>query len=151
MPKPDFPPLLPPGVHARSDLQIFALAVSPFPADAKRAWHYARFNEWMERLRRLGIGGILWVDGSFLTEKPGPGDIDVVLWNPMSSRSLGAAAQKDVHDLIDPAVARMLYGLDLYVESPTAADLIHRKAYWKGFFGYCHDEVTAKGFAEVPL
>lgn len=153
MPKPDFPALLAPGIHNFSMPALHALAVAPFAGDAQRNDLYQRFMAWVGALQACGVSGSLWLDGSFLTEKPGPSDIDCVLWYPhwVSAVSNTPANRQRLQRLCERVSARSQFGLDLYVEIPDAAKLIHRQAYWRGFLGFCHDRVTAKGFAEVSL
>ena len=117
MAKPDFPALLQPGVHALTLAGLHAIAVAPFTADVRRQDLFQKLTTWASALRALNVGGILWVDGSFLTEKPGPDDIDCVLWNPGWT---GAAAgnpvqQQQVQQLLDRASAEALFELDLYL------------------------------------
>jgi hypothetical protein len=73
MAKPDFPPLLQPGLHNITLLQVHALAVAPFDHDQRRHDLYQKLAAWVGALQALGVGGTLWLDGSFLTEKPEPG------------------------------------------------------------------------------
>lgn len=153
MAKPDFPPLLAPGMHKLTLIDLQALAVTPFPGDAQRAALYQNLINWVGALNACGVNGTLWLDGSFLTEKPSPSDIDCVLWYPQWSSSVNATptSQQQVQRLLSKPSARGLFGLDLYVEAPDQLQLVHRQAYWRGFFGFCHDRVTAKGLAEVGI
>nr|GFC78556.1 hypothetical protein [Tanacetum cinerariifolium] len=70
------------GMHPLSLDDLHGLAVAPFGQDAKRADLFQKLVIWAEAVRASGIAGQLWVDGSFLTEKADPGDIDCILWNP---------------------------------------------------------------------
>lgn len=153
MAKPDFPALLAPGMHNLTLADIQALAVAPFPNDAQRTGLYQNLMNWVGALNACGVNGTLWMDGSFLTEKPSPGDIDCVLWYPQWSPAANptAANQQRVRRLLDKPTAKALFGLDLYIETPNQVQLVHRQAYWRGFFGFCHDTVTAKGLAEVGI
>jgi len=150
--KPDYPPLLLPGLHKFTLQELYDLAVRPFADDAQRAVLFQKFRAWESAFSASGVSGKMWVDGSFLTQKPNPDDIDCVLWSPswIDTANDTSANRATLSRLFDHSSAKTLYGLDLYVEYP-AADLLHREAYWKGFFGYCHDRVTAKGFAEVNV
>lgn len=149
--KPDFPALLPPGRHRMTLDELRALALTPFPTDAKRADLFGRLLAWRSQLAGVGISCSTWLDGSFLTEKVGPGDIDVVVWSPSVNRTLTAAEQVHAASLFDRSSCKVAYGLDLYLEMPAPDMQVHREAYWMGFLGFCHDRVTAKGFAEVVL
>ena len=151
--KPDYPPLLAPGLHRLTLQGLYDLAVLPFPSDAQRAVLFQKFRLWESEVKASGIKATLWVDGSFLTQKPSPEDVDCVIWRPHwidlvndTPSNRGALSR-----LFDHSAAKTLYDLDLYLETPPADQLVHREAYWKGFFGYCHDRITAKGFAEVNV
>ena len=153
MQKPDFPALLPPGIHAKTLREVYELAVAPFLGDARREELFRKLSVWSEALKAAGVMGKVWIDGSFLTEKPHPGDIDCVIWSPCWINAAAATidTQQQVARLLDHATAEALYDLDLYLETPAADQVFHREAYWRGILGFCHDRVTAKGFAEVTL
>lgn len=153
MAKSDYPALLSPGVHALTISELHAIAVEPFPSDLKRHTLFAKLTKWANALQAVGISGTMWLDGSFLTQKTAPGDIDCVLWSPklLASHSITSAMQSNVQYLLDHSTAKAIYDLDLYIEFPADDEVVHKEAYWKGFFGYCHDRVTAKGFAMVQL
>ena len=151
--KPDYPALLPPGIHKLTMQDVFDLAVKPFTADSQRSVLFNKLRLWETEVKNSGLRGVMWIDGSFLTQKLGPGDIDCVMWNPQWIDAAGdtPANRQALQRLFDPSTVKTLYGLDFYVEAPPADNLVHREAYWKGFLGYCHDRVTAKGFAEIRL
>ncbi|MFJ3431061.1 DUF6932 family protein [Pseudomonas fragi] len=153
MAKPDFPPLLPPGMHSLSLQQLHDLAVVPFEEDQKRAELFQKLQVWIEAIKASGIGGQLWLDGSFLTEKNEPSDIDCILWSPRwVGDGMDTPETRDrLARLFDHAHAESIYGLDFYLETPAPDQILHREAYWRGILGFCHDRVTAKGFAEITL
>jgi len=86
-----------------------------------------------------------------MTTKPDPDDIDCVLWDVQMPPPPSPADYSKIQALFHKATVRALFNVDCYFERPPPVQLIHREAYWKGFFGYCHDGVTAKGFAEVQI
>lgn len=125
--------------------------VDPFVDDAQRLRLFLRLEEWVSKLRLLKVGAILWLDGSFVTAKFGPGDIDCMMWNPTFLGNVSKSDETIVKGLVDRATARSLYGLDLYMESPQPPETLHRQAYWRGLFGFQHSGVDAKGFVELAL
>jgi hypothetical protein len=151
--KPDYPALLPPGIHKLTMQDVFDLAVKPFTTDPQRSVLFENLRLWEAEVKNSGLSGVMWIDGSFLTQKLGPGDIDCVMWNPhwIDAASDTPANRQALQRLFDHSTAKTLYGLDFYLETPPVDNLVHREAYWKGFLGYCHDRVTAKGFAEIQL
>lgn len=154
MAKPDFLPLLQPGMHNLSIQDLHNLAVQPFVERPRRDDLFQKLTTWIAALQGLGIGGTLWLDGSFLTDKPDPSDIDCVLWRPRWINGDGhvtAQMRQDATHLLDRTVAENLFGLDLYIEVPEENDIFHKEAYWRGVLGFGHDRITAKGFAEVNI
>jgi hypothetical protein len=154
MVKLDFPPLLHPGMHKVSMQGLHALAVAPFARSQRRRDLYQKLAAWVGALKAVGVGGTLWLDGSFLTEKPAPGDIDCVLWNPHwadGGANVTSAMRQQTTHLLDRAEAENQFDLDLYIEMPASDMIFHREAYWRGVLGFSHDRITAKGFAEVNL
>lgn len=149
--KVDAPPLLEAGIHHVTSHKLKQIAVDAFPADMRRAELFGKFLAWRESLRAVGIQGVAWLDGSFLTSKYCPDDIDLILWFPCPSRTLTTADQMALKGLLDKACCRATFDIDLYLEAPQADEKLHREAYWKGLFGFCHDGRTAKGVAEVVV
>ncbi|MFY1962879.1 DUF6932 family protein [Achromobacter xylosoxidans] len=150
--KPDFPSLLPPGRHLLTLAELRNLTVPPFPDGGYRDKMFLRLEAWIQAINNFGVHGTIWVDGSFLTQKPNPGDIDCVLWNPQTARPLSPAEQVSLQRLVNKPLAKSSYGLDFYLEVlANADDTFHREAYWMGILGYAHDRKTAKGFAEVSI
>ena len=151
MGKLDYSPLLPPGIHKMSLDEFRQKTVDPFADDVQRLRLFLRLEEWITKLRVLKVGAILWLDGSFVTSKFGPSDIDCMMWNPTFLGRVSKSDEGIVKGLVDRAIARNLYGLDLYMESPQPLETLHRQAYWRGLFGFQHSGVDAKGFVEIAL
>ncbi|SRR5258708_6242018 len=75
----DYPPLLPNGLHPKTLTELHQVCVAEFPLSQSRASKFAGLRRIVERLAAEGIQGDLWIDGSFLTQKIEPGDIDIAL------------------------------------------------------------------------
>jgi hypothetical protein len=77
--KEEYPPLLGSGFHVITLSDLRKLCVDGFPLSTTR-------NELMRNLEKVyailmtaGVVGDLWIDGSFLTKKIDPRDVDLVL------------------------------------------------------------------------
>lgn len=151
MPKQDYQSLWPPGRHRITLEEFRARAIDRFPLDARRQELYLKLESWINRLRSLGVKGLLWIDGSITTEKPSPNDIDCILWNPRTDGDLSEATKAALTPLTDRTHLEQEFSLDFYIEGPWVGDRFAREAYWSGVFGFCHDRVTAKGFVEIEL
>jgi hypothetical protein len=95
-PKPEFRPLLPLGRHPHSVQELEALCVTAFPTSQTRRAIMDGLVQVVERLLADRIEGEIWVDGSFLTEKTDPEDVDIVLrcrgeWVERSNKAQQAA------------------------------------------------------------
>lgn len=143
--------MLPPGIHHLTLEEIQRVAVTPFVADARRALLFASFQQWIWKLRALHVEAILWVDGSFVTSKYGPNDIDCIMWNPTAGVELTDQQWVEVRELTDRKTVKVRFGIDFYMETPSESERLGRHAYFRGLFGYQHDEKTPKGFVELKL
>ena len=143
-------PLYLPGIHTVTEPDLKIRTVDQFPASTRRPLLFTGLATWLAQLRATGATGKCWLDGSFLTDKPNPNDIDLVVF-PMFTAVPSPAVQSQVQELFDKATARARYDLDVYVALPGAPDFVALSSYWRGWFGFCRDGATAKGIAEVIL
>jgi hypothetical protein len=79
----EYPPLLQPGLHEMTMADLKVLAVDAFPLSSKRLGHWDNFVKIVDRLKKLKVPCKIWVDGSFLTEKIEPNDVDFVVNVPV--------------------------------------------------------------------
>jgi len=146
--------ILPPGRYKCSPSEIFDLFVKPYPTSNRESL----FTYWQEYDIKLKAftGGqklIQWVDGSFITNKLNPGDIDFVTFIPYH------LYEPLVDELIDYYTTFSLYdhGLDAYicpVYLSTHSEYVHfvsRRQYWQKLFGSQKDNLNRKGFLELTL
>lgn len=79
--KPEFPPLLKPGRHVLSlnELRSLCVASKKFGLSITRKRLQQNLEVVIEKLSAATIIGEVWIDGSYLTEKIDPDDVDVVL------------------------------------------------------------------------
>ncbi len=115
----------------------------------------AGLAEVVERLSAYQVAGELWVDGSFLTEKINPGDVDIVLRVPSSVYDDGTIEQRRTIDWIGENLKE--YNLcDSYVfpefpeNDPNYLLGKQRRDYWSNLFGYSRGR-TPKGIAVIEL
>jgi hypothetical protein len=105
----------------------------------------------LEQMQRQGIRGDVWLDGSFLTEKLNPDDVDIVL--VVSGKELKAMPSK-TRAFFDWFRTTNLYDSHrcdnyafVYDEGPEAEYLF---AYWLRQFGFSRGQ-DMKGLAVVKL
>ena len=108
----DYLELLPPGfttLQELSDLDI--IVATPFdenePLANPAAYERRRFlviwlNKFVDLLCSHGLAFELWIDGSFVTQKPNPGDVDIaVICKPEDVESLSEADYNAISALFD--------------------------------------------------
>lgn len=74
-----YQPLLPVGAHDATLEEINRICVEPFPLLLNRFEMWSKFILLPERIKQLHKPFILWIDGSFVTDKEYPSDIDVII------------------------------------------------------------------------
>jgi Family of unknown function (DUF6932) len=77
--KEEWDPLLPLGFHDLDPADRHRLCVDRFPDSVTRPRILTNLEDVIARINHQGIGGQIWIDGSFLTEKLNPDDADVAL------------------------------------------------------------------------
>ena len=110
--KPEWPPLLPPGLHPKSITEVEELCVAYFPLSATRQKLMAGLRKIVEMLVGCKIVGELWADGSFLTEEVNPGDVDLVLCTSAEFYDNGTDEQKKTLRWLDEEDLRPSHGCD---------------------------------------
>jgi hypothetical protein len=115
----------------------------------------AGLAEVVERLSAYQVAGELWVDGSFLTEKINPGDVDIVLRVPSSYTDDGTIKQRRIVDWIDGNLREHnLCDSYVFYEFPDADPNYllgeEMRDYWSKWFGHSRDR-TPKGIAVIEL
>jgi hypothetical protein len=143
-------PLYAPGIHTVTEPELKIRTVDPFPGSLRRPLLFSGFTEWLAELRATGATGKCWLDGSFLTDKAEPSDIDLVVF-PTFAALPSPAVQTRLQELFNQAAAKAKYRLDVYLVPPDNPNLVQMTSYWRGWFGFCRDGATAKGIAEVIL
>lgn len=149
MSKPEHPTLLAPGFHKFALDELPKTFVVPFASSQRRFMLLAGLKRFVEELAALAIKGELWFDGSFVTEKIDPDDIDlVVVLDPASVAELTLQQQRNVQQLFDNPSARAKYNCDVYF---TLSSDVNMVAYWRGWFCFKRDGRTPKGIGFISL
>ncbi len=153
--KPEFPPLLPVGRHLMSLEELRALCVDRFPLSTTRDKITGGLQSVVDRLLISKISGELWVDGSFVTEKTDPVDVDIVLRIPAEAYENGTDKQRKAIDWLNGDLKDSHY-CDSYcfMEWPPSHPLYwygeYMYTYWMKWYGFSRGE-EMKGIAVIPL
>lgn len=145
-------PLFPPGIIDTDLATIERVCVLERPNNQSRAFLFSRLIIYFQKLALLGVTLRVWVDGSFVTSKETPGDIDIFVWlNDEEMDKLPPDKTTLARDLLhhsNRAVLRARYHIDMYCGSD--AD-IGARMNWRGIYGFVKETEHAKGIPQIVI
>lgn len=148
-----------PGIHAYSLEDFEQQFVTMFSASSTRRKIFESLMEWLKLLMDILPPRYIWLDGSYLTTKIDPNDIDLVIfYKPEDIITLGEDGTNQLGMLINELShkyncdAYFCYTLDHLPQEIIAANFNGQEkimqTYWMGQF--CFDRVRRpKGIAEM--
>jgi hypothetical protein len=115
MPIPDLDSdgFLPEGIHDCS-LDEIGARFGRFQVSDQRCRLFQKLREYISEARKIGLIAEFIVDGSFVTDKPEPNDIDLVIVL-VPSRVLEADLPPYQYNLISKRMVRRIYAFDVLV------------------------------------
>lgn len=151
----EYRPLLPIGFHQMSLENLEQLCVCRFPDSMTRKTIMQGLQKLLDRLSDGGISAEIWVNGSFLTEKRDPRDVDIVFRLPIHVYEEGTMEQKELLDWVRDN-RKSDYHCDSYVfyifpdgdSRAVLNDYLH--AYWIRQFGFSRGQ-DFKGIAVLNI
>jgi len=147
--KTDYPALLAPGFHDITVDQIKTLFLQPVSSPTRENLTDSLLA-FLEAFCEFEIPASVWIDGSYVTAKPNPSDVDLLLvLNARKTNALSRENQAALRALLDNRQAKFRFGCDVYYIPDDGRET--EFAYWRGLFGFCRDRRTPKGIAVVTL
>lgn len=115
MPIPEFTVdgVLPPGLHECTEPELRD-RFGGFFVSTKREKLMARLEEYLKDVRSSGLVSWIAVDGSFVTDKREPGDIDLVVVLP-KDHDYNYELRPFEYNTLDHKMAKRLFGFDVIV------------------------------------
>lgn len=153
--KPDYPPLLGGGLHPMSISQIRALCVDRFPDSTTRPKIMAGLVEVIHKIQGHLDGCEMWINGSFLTEKIDPEDVDFVLRIKSELYDYGTFEKRQLIDWVASNLRNELR-CDSYiffeyaVSDPQFSFGDEMRQYWLRQFGTARNQ-QLKGIASYTI
>jgi hypothetical protein len=145
MAKNEFKPILPAGIHCMS-VEDFKLSfVDRFPQSSSRKLIFDKFTRFLGCLSGLDVVTELWLNGSFVTEKLEPGDIDVVAFYDVHKANCLKDSEKNF--LANITYIQLNYSTDVRFANKDDENI---RSYWRGWYGFSRDE-KPKGFVCLKL
>ena len=151
-----FPSLLSLGWHHLSVAELRELCVERFPLSNTRERIMRGLEEIVKRLRAKGIVGELWVNGSFLTEKINPADVDVVLFINGTFLDSATTEQQETitwvnSNLKDSFCCDSYVSIEYPQSHPQHSYGEYWRAYWTRQWGFDREDNPVKGIVVVSL
>lgn len=142
-----FSGLLPAGFHIKTLEEVKILCVENFPSSTTRPAIFNSFVEnFIEPIRKMGFMCDIWVDGSFITEKEDPEDVDVVI-----EFDVNKPHQMEKFYYIKAAMCNPEFKHDCLCDVyAVATNNQPNVAYWMGQFGFNRDR-SPKGLAVIQI
>lgn len=144
------------GWHRLPIIELRKLCVDRFPLSNTRERIMQGLEEIIRRLRAKGIVGELWVNGSFLTEKINPADVDAVLF--INETFLENATTEQVEEigwvnsnLKDSLCCDSYVSIEYPQSHPQHPQGEYWRAYWTRQWGFDREDNPVKGIAVVSL
>jgi hypothetical protein len=150
--KPEFPPLLKPGFHPVGLEGVRRLCVHRFPQSVTRPRIMQGLDEVVAMINRSGIRGEVWVDGSFLTDKLNPDDVDIILVLTRKDYDGLLVDQRSFFRWFRTTSLQQQYRCDNYgvVFDDGVPESEWLKAYWLRQFGFSRSD-DMKGLAVIKV
>lgn len=145
----DWTPIFGPGQHEVAVSDLEKLFVEPFSDQGRRRQLCSGLKRFLSALALLPLSCECWIGGSFVTNKPSPADVDVVLFfDRQAVNGLDDASYAALTELCDRPVARARYFCDVYYDP---VDEPQRANYWRQKLGIASDGVTQKGIVVIKI
>lgn len=138
--------LLPQGVHHCTLAEIGA-RFGRFQRTDRRMQLFAKLCALVDEERRAGLAIALMIDGSFVSSKPDPGDIDLVIVLP-EGYNFGAELLPLQYNAISKSRLRRSYQFDVFVVEEHSLEYTERVAF------FCQNSRRAnerKGILRIQL
>jgi hypothetical protein len=160
--KPEFPPIFPEGFHRVTMDDLRKHCVDGFPDSQRRGMIMDGLERMIAKLLSVGLDECeLWVNGSFLTKKPEPDDVDFVIFAPSKFWDSGTEAQAQTLEWLEDRKQREAIRKDFHCDShaypiyPANSSLnvftLAGQAQWKQDFGRALISREPKGIAVFVL
>jgi hypothetical protein len=140
----EFDPILPAGIHCMTLEEFRFKFVDQFSYSTRRRLIFDKFSQFLDKVLSVKFVTELWLNGSFITEKPEPGDIDVVaFYDESKSNRLDDSFRDFLRDI-------EFIQLNFLTDIRFSSNNENWKSYWRGWYGFSRDQ-KPKGFVRLKL
>ena len=137
---------LPPGVHEYSYEDYYAQFVSEHITSKQRRMVHKLSIQWFGKLNKIASPLLLWLDGSFISNKMYPGDLDIVIFFDPRTLKRHEVKLGELQSCCKQFKCDVYYAI-IVTKGSKQQEKIHRE-YWKDQF--CSDrQGKEKGIIEI--
>jgi hypothetical protein len=116
--KEEFPPMFPEGFHRMTMDELRKRCVDDFPKSSRRGMIMEGLERMIAKLVSTGLDDCeLWIDGSFLTLKNEPDDVDFVLLAPAKFYDQGTEEQIELLDQLEDEHKKLIFRQQYHCDS----------------------------------
>jgi hypothetical protein len=134
----EFDPLYPAGFRDISFDSLDDIFVTPFENGERRKYLTDRFRAYIEKFSELGLQAEIWLDGSYSTNKPEPGDMDIlIVFDVNEVNNLPLEKRPLLQELFDRELSKIRYSIDVLL---LPSNDVNNRSYWRGWFGFSRNE-----------
>lgn len=162
-PKEEHPPLLSAGFHEKTLKELYQLCVVPFEQKSKsRKKIMDGLEKVIQDLLAAKIEAKIWIDGSFVSQKIDPSDVDILAEISGEFYDGTTPEQRRLLDALNDNVYKNSLGVDSrawsFYDDRSHAEYWNSqwwRGYWINFFGFCRsdglNQYETKGMALLVL
>ncbi len=146
----DKKPLLEHGFKEISLYQLDKFFLDPFQNKERRLLLITKLKQFLDLFQSLGIKAEVWIDGSFVTWKDDPDDIDLAfLLNETEVNTISPEKQMLFRQLmIETKKVKIRYLLDVhYFDNKN----VEQRKYYQNLFGLERDNLNQKGIFKLLI
>lgn len=140
-----------PGFHELSIKEVHSSFVENFPNSQSRRNIFKSFLSFIEKISIGYAPTEIWIDGSFVTSKVNPNDIDILLFFTINDylTIYGEWNNIRVHDNVDAYFSLTICeDTKNKTNSSEYQNFINNRNYWRGQFGFDRNDIP-KGIIKV--
>jgi hypothetical protein len=143
-----FTPILSAGFQNYDEAKLEQDFLNAFPGSLTREKLVKGLIDYIKCLKTFRIPFEIWIDGSFVTNKMNPNDIDLLIVAPQQKCDSLTSEQKTYFEtLLNRAIAKTNFHCDVYF---CVAENEPNKSYWRGWFGFSREELP-KGIVRMKV
>lgn len=140
-------PIYPPGLTAMICDTISVDLVDGFPTSQTREKIYKQFCSFISEVSKHVSPCEVWIDGSFVTKKENPNDVDILVFVNLDDFAKFAEEEdgfdliKEQHPCVDAYFSIFINDIGFQsLDEKMQAIIVNRRNYWKGQYGFDRED-----------